>query len=61
MAGSFLEPLRLRRLIADVLITLDYDVLHIQTDKPADPHRLVDPARIVDGRLSYEVDQQALF
>jgi uncharacterized protein (DUF488 family) len=42
-----------RRLIADVLTALGYDVLHIQTEKPADPHRLVDPARLVDGELSY--------
>ena len=50
-----------RRLIADVLTTLDYEVLHIQTGKPADPHRLIDPARIVGGRLSYAADQGALF
>jgi uncharacterized protein (DUF488 family) len=50
-----------RRLIADVLTTLNYDVLHIQDDKPAAPHRLIDPARIVDGQLSYAADQQSLF
>ena len=50
-----------RRLIADVLTALDYEVLHVQTDKPADSHRLVDPARIVDGQLSYAADQQSLF
>jgi uncharacterized protein (DUF488 family) len=49
-----------RRLIADVLTTLDYEVLHIQTDKPADRHRLIDPARLVDGCLSYAADQGAL-
>ena len=42
-----------RRLIADVLVSLGYEVLHIQTDKPAEPHRLIDPARIIDGQLSY--------
>jgi uncharacterized protein (DUF488 family) len=42
-----------RRLIADVLTTLGYDVLHIQTDKPADRHRLIDPARVVEGALCY--------
>jgi uncharacterized protein (DUF488 family) len=43
-----------RRLIADVLTSLGYDVLHIQTEKPAALHRLIDPAHVVDGRLSYE-------
>lgn len=50
-----------RRLIADVLTTLGHEVLHIQTGKSADPHRLVDPARIVDGHLSYVADQASLF
>src|SRR6186713_1438352 len=38
-----------RRLIADVLTTLEYEVRHIQTDKTADLHRLIDPARVVGG------------
>ena len=50
-----------RRLIADVLTSLGYEVLHVQTEKPAEPHRLVDPARIVDGDLSYAADQASLF
>jgi uncharacterized protein (DUF488 family) len=50
-----------RRLLADVLTLLGYDVLHIQTEKPAELHRLIDPARIVDGELSYAADQPALF
>jgi uncharacterized protein (DUF488 family) len=50
-----------RRLIADVLVSLGYEVLHIQTEKPAEPHRLIDPARIVDGHLSYAGDQPSLF
>ena len=50
-----------RRLIADVLVSLGYEVLHIQTEKPADPHRLIDPAHLVDGTLSYVGDQPSLF
>ena len=50
-----------RRLIADVLTTLGYDVLHIQTEKLAEPHRLVAPARLVDGKLSYAAPQPTLF
>ena len=50
-----------RRLVADVLVSLGYDVLHIQTGKSAEPHRLIDPARLVDGVLSYASDQPRLF
>jgi uncharacterized protein (DUF488 family) len=50
-----------RRLIADVLVSLGFDVLHIQTGKAAEPHRVIDPARFVDGRLSYAADQGTLF
>jgi uncharacterized protein (DUF488 family) len=50
-----------RRLIADVLTSLGYDVRHIQTEKPADLHKLNDPARIVNGALSYAAPQPSLF
>jgi uncharacterized protein (DUF488 family) len=50
-----------RRLIADVLVSLGHEVLHIATEQKAEPHRLIDPARIVDGELSYAAQQQALF
>ena len=50
-----------RRLIADVLVSLGFDVLHIQTEKPPERHRLLDPARILDGKLSYAAAQQGLF
>ena len=50
-----------RRLIADVLLSLGYDVLHIQTEQPAEPHRLVAPAQLADGALSYAASQQSLF
>jgi uncharacterized protein (DUF488 family) len=50
-----------RRLVADLLVSLGYDVMHIQTEKPAEPHRLIDPARLVSGVLSYAGDQSPLF
>jgi uncharacterized protein (DUF488 family) len=50
-----------RRLIADVLTSLGADVLHIQTEKPAEQHQLAAPARLVDGVLSYEAPQPSLF
>lgn len=42
-----------RRLIADVLTSLGMPVLHIRDESAATPHRLTDPARIVNGRLTY--------
>jgi uncharacterized protein (DUF488 family) len=42
-----------RRLIADVLTSLDVDVVHIRDERVAEPHRLTAPASLVDGQLSY--------
>lgn len=42
-----------RRLIADVLTVLGYEVLHIAGDAPPTRHRLGAPARVIRGRLSY--------
>jgi uncharacterized protein (DUF488 family) len=50
-----------RRLIADLLVSLGYQVLHIQTEKPAEVHRIAAPARLAEGVLSYDVGQQPLF
>ena len=41
-----------RRLIADVLVSVGVPVSHI-TDRGAEPHRLVSPARLVEGTLTY--------
>ncbi len=43
-----------RRLIADRLIVLGHEVLHIDTVARAVPHHLPDFARVVDGRLIYD-------
>lgn len=45
-----------RRLIADVLVVLGLDVVHIQSETKAEQHRLAPPARLVDGELSYSAD-----
>jgi uncharacterized protein (DUF488 family) len=45
-----------RRLIADVLTSLGISVVHVRDDRTAEPHRLVLPARMVGGELTYEVD-----
>jgi uncharacterized protein (DUF488 family) len=44
-----------RRIVADVLLSLGYDVVHIRDADHAEPHRLVEPARLVAGRLRYDV------
>lgn len=49
-----------RRLIADVLTSLGYEVRHIRDAGEAEPHHLAPPARIVDGVLTYGSDQLSL-
>jgi uncharacterized protein (DUF488 family) len=49
-----------RRLIADQLVALGTGTWHIESAKPAERHRLVHPARLIDGQLSYQ-DQPVLF
>jgi uncharacterized protein (DUF488 family) len=43
-----------RRLIADALTALGYEVRHIRDAGDAELHRLAPPASLVDGVLSYE-------
>jgi uncharacterized protein (DUF488 family) len=42
-----------RRLISDVLLTLGATVVHIRDASHSELHRLVAPARLIDGRLAY--------
>lgn len=42
-----------RRLIADVLVSLGFIVVHIRDARAAQAHRLAAPARLVGGQLSY--------
>ena len=49
-----------RRLIADALLALGHDVLHIQSRDAAPPHKLIPPAAIHDGHLSYAAEQADL-
>ena len=42
-----------RRLIADVLVSLGVEVVHLRDDRTAESHRLAPPARLVDGVLTY--------
>jgi uncharacterized protein (DUF488 family) len=45
-----------RRLIADVLVSLGVEVVHIRDEHSAEPHRIAPPARVVRGRLTYASD-----
>jgi uncharacterized protein (DUF488 family) len=49
-----------RRLIADALVALGHDVLHIQSRDTASPHKLIPPATIHHGQLSYAAEQTKL-
>ncbi len=42
-----------RRLLSDVLVTLGVEVVHIRDATHSEPHRLVEPARVVHGQLTY--------
>jgi uncharacterized protein (DUF488 family) len=42
-----------RRIIADVLVSLGYEVRHIRDAATEEIHELAPPARLVDGLLSY--------
>jgi len=46
-----------RRLIADRLVAMGYDVLHIQSRGLVSPHKIIAPAAIREGKLSYAADQ----
>jgi uncharacterized protein (DUF488 family) len=49
-----------RRLIADVLTALGYEVRHIRDANGAEVHRLAPPASLVDGVLSYEAPERQI-
>jgi uncharacterized protein (DUF488 family) len=42
-----------RRIIADVVTSLGVEVFHLRDDGPGELHRLMPPARLVSGALSY--------
>ena len=49
-----------RRLIADTLLARGHEVLHIESATKASPHKLVSPAHLVRGNLSYAAEQPEL-
>ena len=46
-----------RMLVSDYLTAHGHDVLHIDSEKAAQPHKLMAEARLVDGRLLYIGDR----
>ena len=42
-----------RRLLSDVLVTLGVEVVHVRDKNHSELHRLVEPARLIQGQLSY--------
>ena len=42
-----------RRIIADVLVSIGYEVRHVRDTSAAEPHELAPPARLVGGVLTY--------
>jgi uncharacterized protein (DUF488 family) len=49
-----------RRIIADVLVSLGYDVGHIRDTSAAEPHRLAPPAHVAHGTLTWSSPQLGL-
>lgn len=49
-----------RRLISDTLLARGHEVLHIESVTKASPHKLIPPAHLVRGRLSYAAEQPDL-
>lgn len=46
-----------RMMVSDWLVAHGHEVLHIDAEKPAKPHKLMSEARVVDGRLIYRGDR----
>ena len=46
-----------RMIVSDWLVAHGHEVLHIDDEKPARPHKLTAEARVVDGQMIYRGDQ----
>jgi uncharacterized protein (DUF488 family) len=49
-----------RMLVSDYLVAHGHEVLHIDNEKPARPHKIMPEAKLVEGRLLYTGDQLPL-
>lgn len=50
-----------RRIIGDVLVSLEYEVIHIRDAGFSEKHKLAPPGRVIDGELSYAPESQQTF
>jgi uncharacterized protein (DUF488 family) len=46
-----------RMLVSDWLVAHGHEVMHIDDERPAKPHKLMPEARMEDGRLIYRGDR----
>jgi uncharacterized protein (DUF488 family) len=46
-----------RMMVSDWLVARGHEVMHIDDAKPPKPHKLMDEARLVDGKLVYRGDR----
>ena len=46
-----------RMIVSDWLVAHGHDVLHIDAEGPTRPHKLMDEARLIDGKMIYKGDQ----
>jgi len=49
-----------RRLISDWGVAHGHELIHIETPTKSSPHKLIPPAKIIDGQLSYAAEQTDL-
>ena len=42
-----------RMIVSDWLVALGHEVLHIDAEGPARPHKLMAEARVIDGQVIY--------
>lgn len=50
-----------RSLVSDHLKWKGWNVLHIMNENKSEEHPYTSPAKIIDGQLTYAIDQQTLF
>lgn len=50
-----------RSLVSDYLKWKGWNVIHIMGENKSEEHPYTSPAKIVEGQLTYEIDQQRLF
>lgn len=47
-----------RRIISDVLVSLEYEVIHIRDASFSEKHKLIQPAQLLNGDLTYRPERE---